>query len=64
MSTSDFVGYLFTALFAVGNLLYGRIGLFWVLTAVCCISIAIVGYVLNQLWNSPTGKPTQPKLSE
>ncbi|NLD61617.1 Na+:solute symporter [Candidatus Sumerlaeota bacterium] len=58
------VSMVLTALFAVGNLLYGRIGLFWVLTAVCCISIAIVGYVLNQLWNSPTGKPTQPKLSE
>jgi hypothetical protein len=41
---------IWSALFTVGNLLYGRMGYFWALLAVFVVSGSILIRVVNRLW--------------
>jgi hypothetical protein len=41
---------IWAALFAIGNFLYGRMGLFWAMLAVFVVSGSILIRVVNRLW--------------
>ena len=48
---------IWSSLFAIGNFLYGRMELAWMLTGVFLISGTVLLLVINHLW---TNKPVQP----
>jgi Na+/proline symporter len=48
---------IWSSLFAIGNFLYGRMELAWVLTGIFLISGTVLLLVINHLW---TNKPVQP----
>jgi uncharacterized iron-regulated membrane protein len=48
---------IWSSLFAIGNFLYGRMELAWMLTGVFLVSGTVLLLVINHLW---TNKPVQP----
>jgi SSS family solute:Na+ symporter len=42
---------IWSALFTVGNFLYGRLGYAWLLLAIFIVSALILAYVINEVWS-------------
>src|SRR5579884_605489 len=53
---------IWSALFAIGNYLYGRMSLATILTGVFIVSGSVLLYVINHLWSGVDKTPTQPPL--
>ncbi|MCU0453564.1 MAG: Na+:solute symporter [Bacteroidetes bacterium] len=48
---------IWSSLFTVGNILYGRLDLAMLLAVVCLASGGALLWVVNRLWSSPSGRP-------
>jgi Na+/proline symporter len=48
---------IWSSLFAIGNFLYGRMGLAWTLTGIFLISGTVLLLVINHLWSNNASKP-------
>jgi len=55
---------IWTSLFAIGNFLYGRTSLAWVLAGAFLVSGSVLLYVCNTLWDRNAGPLSQPFRAE